>query len=109
MQYSVNSIYYYSSYIWIIFHLITYPISDWIADNTKSIAKINPYENNEPVINFFPVLIFSSSPKLNFRIRAPEQTATAAAGVEIFIIQLSISSNAELSLETIFGSPKAKQ
>ena len=33
-------------------------------------------------------------------------TATAAAGVESFINQLSISSKAELSLLTILGSPK---
>ena len=58
---------------------------------------------NEPVISFFPVLIFSSSPKLNFLIRAPEQIATAAAGVDILIIQFSISLNASFTLFTNFG------
>jgi len=38
----------------------------------------------------------------------PVPTATAAAGVESFKIQLSIFSKAELIFETIFGSPKAK-
>ena len=75
-----------------------------IADNIKSIAKINAYENKEPFINFLPVLIFSSSPKLNFFIKIPVPTATAAAGVDIFKIQPSISSKAELIFPTSFGS-----
>ena len=58
---------------------------------------------------FLPVRIFSSSPKLNFFMNTPVPTATAAAGVESFKIQLSIFSKAELILVTIFGSPKAKQ
>ena len=74
----------------------------------KFIAKMKAYENKEPFIIFLPVLIFSSSPKLNFLINTPLPTATAAAGVEIFKIQLSILSKAEFILFTIWGSPKAK-
>ena len=58
---------------------------------------------------FFPILILSSSPKLNFFIKTPVPTATAAAGVDNFKSQLSIFSKAELILEINFGSPKAKQ
>ena len=45
-------------------------------------ARIKAYENKELFIIFLPVLIFSSSPKLNFFIKTPEPTATAAAAVE---------------------------
>ena len=61
------------------------------------------------MIIFFPNLILSSSPKLNFFINTPVPTATAAAGVEIFKSQLSIFSKAEFILETNFGSPNANE
>ena len=70
-------------------------------------ASIKAYENKEPLINFFPVRIFSSSPKLNFFIKTPVPTATAAAGVAIFKSQPSISSNAELIVLISLGSPSA--
>ena len=70
---------------------------------TRISGKVVDALNNEPVISFFPVLIFSSSPKLNFRIRAPEQIATAAAGVDILRIHSSISLNASFTLFTNFG------
>ena len=49
----------------------------------------------------------SSSPKLNFFIKTPVPTATAAAGVESFKSQLSMFSKAEFILDTNLGSPKA--
>ena len=61
------------------------------------------------MISFFPVRIFSSSPKLNFFINTPVPTATAAAGVAIFNSQPSISSKALLIVLISFGSPKAKE
>ena len=67
------------------------------------------YEKREPFISFLPVRIFSSSPKLNFFINTPVPTATAAAGVEIFNIQPSISSKAELMVVINLGSPKARE
>ena len=70
-------------------------------DELKNFVKKK--ENKEPVINFFPVLIFSSSPKLNFLINAPEHIATAAAGVDIFIIHVSISSKAFVSFPINLG------
>ena len=78
-----------------------------IADKIKSIAKINAYENKELLIIFFPILMRSSSPKLNFFIKTPVPTATAAAGVESFKSQLSMFSKAEFILDTNLGSPKA--
>lgn len=39
------------------------------------------YENKAVLISFFPALIFSSSPKLNFFIKAPVATEMPAAGV----------------------------
>ena len=75
-----------------------------MADKIKSIAKIKAYENNEPLINFFPVRIFSSSPKLNFFIKTPVPTATAAAGVDNFKIHPSIFSKAKFNLFIICGS-----
>jgi hypothetical protein len=81
----------------------SYVIKDFIADKIKSIAKIKPYENNEPLINFLAVLIFSSSPKLNFFINTPEATATAAAGVAIFSAQDSMSSNPFVKRVTNLG------
>lgn len=62
---------------------------------------MNAYENKDPFTIFLPVLIFSSSPKLNFFIKTPLPTATAAAGVEICKIHFSIFSKAELILLTI--------
>lgn len=70
-------------------------------------ARIKAYENKELFIIFLPVLIFSSSPKLNFFIKTPVPTATAAAGVASFMSHFSISEKAELSFVTNFGSPKA--
>lgn len=64
---------------------------------------MNAYENKEPVMIFFPVRIFSSSPKLNFQMNTPVPTATAAAGVANFISQSSILEKASLSFETNFG------
>ena len=58
-------------------------------------ARIKAYEKSEPLIIFLPILILSSSPKLNFFIKTPVPTATAAAGVDNFMIQFSILSNAE--------------
>ena len=75
-----------------------------MADKIKSIAKINAYENKELRIIFFPVLILSSSPKLNFFIKTPVPTATAAAGVASLINQSSIFEKAESSLDINFGS-----
>ena len=49
-------------------------------------------------------LVFSSSPKLNFFIKIPVPTATAAAGVDNFKSQPSILSNAEVILLIICGS-----
>ena len=66
--------------------------------------KIKAYENKDPLIIFFPVRIRSSSPKLNFFIKIPVPTATAAAGVASFISQSLISSNAESSLDINLGS-----
>ena len=53
---------------------------------------------------FFPVAIRVSSPKLNFFIKTPVPTATAAAGVDNVIIQSSIFSKAFVSFVTNFGS-----
>ena len=61
------------------------------------------YENKLPLIIFLPVLSLSSSPKLNFFIKIPEPTATAAAGVEILKSQLSIVSKALVIVFTSFG------
>ena len=74
-----------------------------MAAKIKSIAKINAYEKSELLIIFLPVLILSSSPKLNFFIKIPVPTATAAAGVESFKIQLSILLNALSNFETSLG------
>ena len=52
---------------------------------------------------FLPVLIFSSSPKLNFFIKIPVLTATAAAGVDSFISHVSIFSKAFTIVETKAG------
>ena len=52
---------------------------------------------------FFEVLIFSSSPKLNFFMKTPEATATAAAGVAIFSAHDSISSKPFVNRVTNFG------
>lgn len=52
---------------------------------------------------FFEVLIFSSSPKLNFFMKTPDATATAAAGVAIFSAHDSISSKPVVNLVTNFG------
>ena len=49
------------------------------------------------------ILSLSSSPKLNFFINNPTATATAAAGVANFSIQLSIFSKALTSLFTNLG------
>ncbi len=60
-------------------------------------------------IIFLPVLIFSSSPKLNFfHKKTPLPTATAAAGVDICKIHFSMFSKAELILLTICGLPQAR-
>ncbi len=45
----------------------------------------------------------SSSPKLNFFIKIPVPTATAAAGVDILISHVSIDSNAEVNVLINFG------
>ena len=74
-----------------------------IVDKTKSITRINAYEIREVRINFFPILILSSSPKLNFFINTPEATATAAAGVERLTSHDSIFWNAEFNVEINFG------
>ena len=52
---------------------------------------------------FLPVLIFSSSPKLNFRMKTPVPIATAAAGVASFISQSFILEKALFSFETSLG------
>lgn len=52
-----------------------------IVVNISFNNNINIYENNAVRISFFPVLIFSSSPKLNFFIKAPVATDIPAAGV----------------------------
>ena len=83
-------------------------IKDCIADNTRSIAKMNTYENRAVFTNFFPVLIFSSSPKLNFCIKSPEPTATAAIGVASFISHDSMFWNAFSIVLTSFGVPAHK-
>ena len=82
---------------------LLYHISDSIADNIKSMAKMNAYATNDVFTNFFPVRIFSSSPKLNFCINNPVTVPTAAAGVASFISQLSIFSNAFCNVLTSFG------
>ncbi|MBR2240645.1 MAG: hypothetical protein IJ890_04635 [Clostridia bacterium] len=74
-----------------------------IVDNTKSITRISAYEISEVRINFLPIRILSSSPKLNFFINTPLATATAAAGVARLTIQDSIFSNAEFKVEINFG------
>ena len=61
-----------------------------IVDKSKSKTRINAYEINAVRISFFPTLILSSSPKLNFFIKTPAQTATAAAGVDRLTSQDSI-------------------
>ena len=81
--------------------------SSCIADKIKSIHKMKAYENKLPLIIFLPALSLSSSPKLNFFIKIPEPTATAAAGVEILKSQLSIVSKALVIVFTSFGyAPK---
>ena len=58
-----------------------------VADIIKrSFNQLQTYENKLHFIRFFPVLIFSSSPKLNFFISAPAPTAIAATGVANFNI-----------------------
>lgn len=79
-----------------------------MADKIKSIARIKAYEKSDPFIILLPVRIFSSSPKLNFFINTPLPTATAAAGVDSFKIQLSMLSKAEFIFVTICGSPQAE-
>ena len=64
---------------------------------------IKAYENKLPRISLFPVLSLSSSPKLNFFIKIPVPTATAAAGVAIFKNQLLILSKALVIVFTSFG------
>ena len=65
---------------------------------------ISVNENKAPLINLLDVRIFSSSPKLNFFIISPVQTATAAAGVESLRMYFSNFSKAEFRVEISFGS-----
>ena len=55
------------------------------------------------------VVIFSSSPKLNFFINTPVPTATVAAGVASFRSHSSILVKASFNLVTIFGVESKKQ
>ena len=61
------------------------------------------YENNAVLINFFPALIFSSSPKLNFFIKAPVAIEIPAAGVAKAKSHDCMLSNAPFSFETNVG------
>lgn len=65
--------------------------------------KTKIYENNAVLINFFPVLIFSSSPKLNFFIKAPVATEIPAAGVASANSQDCMLSNAFCNFEINIG------
>ncbi len=83
---------------------INYPIKDSIAAKIRSNANMKPYENKEFLISFLPSRILSSSPKLNFFIKIPVPTATAAAGVASFRSHFCMDSKAEFNLLTILGS-----
>ena len=74
-----------------------------IKETIKSSEIIKAYERTEVRINFFPVLILSSSPKLNFCIKKPQPIDTAAAGVEIATMYDCTFSKAEIIFETILG------
>ena len=74
-----------------------------IVVNITLIKIINAYENNAVFINFFPVLIFSSSPKLNFFINKPVVAEIAAAGVANAVSQSCTVPNAPINVEINFG------
>ena len=64
---------------------------------------MNTYEISAVLINFLPVLIFSSSPKLNFFIKAPVAIEIPAAGVASANNHVCIDSNASCKVEINFG------
>ena len=74
-----------------------------IVVNISFSNNTNIYENNAVRISFFPALIFSSSPKLNFFIKAPVATDIPAAGVASARSHDWILSNALWSLATKVG------